>query len=220
MAIPNVFKQAGGWVKSHPGYSIGGAGGAVFIGVLLYKQEKAKAKNTASGASSGMQPSGGLAPGDASAYPSYDYLYGFYTGDQGGSSGGSSGSSSGGSSGGTSGGSTAVRAQTNTPWDQQHQGVPLRDSPAGSGNILAYVPWGSSVNISGAAVQGTPNTQGGSSSWLPVNYGGQTGYISALDLVGAGIGAGIQGIKSGWARFMDNHLAIWNSSVNEYGMVN
>lgn len=227
MAIPNVFKQAGGWVKSHPGYSIGGAGGAVFIGVLLYKQEKAKAKNTASGASSGMQPSSGLQPGDASAYPSYDYLYGFYSGDQqGGSAGGSSGGSAGGSSGGSSSGfpkTGTVRATTGSQYDQQYGGVELFATPATNafgGHNVATVPFGSSIQLL-SQTSGTPysDTSGGSSTY----YLTPQGYINSQDVTGIGGGARTRlGIihASGWQQFMSNHLALWNSAVNEYGMVN
>ena len=203
MAISDVFKNAAGWVKTHPAYSIGGAGGAVFVGYLFYKQNQSK--STASGAS-GTQPTSAtsqFASGDLNATPSYDYLYGFYTGDQ---QGGTSGGSSSGGTSGTSGQNVMVRAQSNTPWDQKNAGVPLRDAPAGNGNILAYVPWGSPVNVSGAVHTGKPNTQGGSPNWYPVNYGGQTGYISALDLVGIGIGRAVSSFQK-----MMSHHDLWST---------
>lgn len=65
------------------------------------------------------------------------------------------------------------------------KGVPLRSSAGGS--VSSEIPWGTSVNITGAAVSGGA-TGGGSSVYMPVSWNGQSGFVSALDLIGIGAG--------------------------------
>lgn len=211
MAFPaDQVKAAVGWIKANPGYAIGGAGGAAFVGYLIYKQSQ-QDKAQPSGAS-GTTPSGS----DLQATPTYDYLYGYYQGNPPPDSGTSGGTDTG-TPPPTSGQQSAmVRAQTGTAWDKSHSGVPLRQQAAGSSQIITYVPWGSPVNLSGAKVTGSQNTAGGSPDWYPVSYGGQIGYISVLDLVGIGIGR----VVSGWRRMMTTQHSLFFTPADEYGMVN
>lgn len=193
MAFSEIFKKAGGWVKSHPAYSIGGAGGAVFIGYLLYKQEQAKAQQSTASGASGTQPSQAtsqFAAGDFNATPSYDYLYGFYTGDQ--QAGSSGGSSSGGSSGGT---------PPPTP-----QPPPVPGPTAVWVTVGKEVPSGSSLQSLGATQADNPWAAG--YNWnLPLPDGTEV-KLEKLGMAGArGIGSGV---ISGWNRIMSHH-DIWNS---------
>lgn len=78
-------------------------------------------------------------------------------------------------------------------YDKTHTGVPMRTSPSVSAGAMT-VPFNASVNITGNASQGPLNTVSGSTSWYPVTYNGQTGFINASDLgniiVGAATGVG------------------------------
>lgn len=83
---------------------------------------------------------------------------------------------------------------TSTP-----QGVPFDVSP-GQYESEGWVPYGAVVTISGAAVQGPSNFQHGtpqeqavgSNVWYPIQYNGQSGYVSAFDLAGYSPSNGVQ----------------------------
>lgn len=62
-------------------------------------------------------------------------------------------------------------------FDQSNPGVPIRSAPNQTGTLLGYLPFGASINVTGAAITGGINE--GNTLWYPV----QGGYISAYDLV-------------------------------------
>lgn len=62
-------------------------------------------------------------------------------------------------------------------FDQSNPGVPIRSSPNQTATLLGYLPFGASINVTGAAITGGLNE--GNTLWYPV----QGGYISAYDLV-------------------------------------
>lgn len=98
--------------------------------------------------------------------------------------------------------SGTVRQKNSDPpytnsWDSSHSGVPYDTSP-GSGQA-GIIPYGGSVQITGASVQGPANFNGPGSSttWFPISINGQTGYISQFDLASMGQG-GASGEYDDW----------------------
>lgn len=86
-------------------------------------------------------------------------------------------------------------------------GVPFRSTPGGT--VLSEVPYGSSVTITGAPVQGPSNFGAdpghtGSLLWFPVTINGSKGYISAYDVINV-VGSGGGGIPEDMAGF---HVAV------------
>lgn len=67
-------------------------------------------------------------------------------------------------------------------WDTTHTGIPLRDQPGGGGNIIGYIPWGTTVQPTGGIVSGSANQAGGSTNWFPVTWNGLTGFVSQWDI--------------------------------------
>lgn len=189
MAVSDLFKQATAWVKKNPGYAIGGAGGAGFVGYLVYKQsQQKKQQSTASGAS-GTQPSTAtseFAAGDMNATPSYDYLYGYYTGGQ-------------------SGGSNPPPPTTNPP---------PSGNPPPSDAVFYTTKQGDTVATIYQAAQSLSPHYWGEDRILLANAN-LTGYNYSSPLPAglkvqvagtvAGYGAGVLGIKTGWQRVMSQH---------------
>ncbi|HWS82808.1 MAG TPA: SH3 domain-containing protein [Ktedonobacteraceae bacterium] len=70
-------------------------------------------------------------------------------------------------------------------YDAKFTGVPIR-SAAGAGNDqIGTIAFGSQVQLTGKAIQGTSNLPGsanGTNLWYPVTYNGKTGYVSAFDV--------------------------------------
>ena len=74
-------------------------------------------------------------------------------------------------------------------YDAKNTGVPIR-SAAGSGNDqIGSIGFGTQIQITGPAVQGTSNftpgqtdTGNGTDLWYPVTSNGKTGYVSAFDV--------------------------------------
>ncbi len=149
-----------------------GALGAV--GVIVWM-------NRSSGSSGGASPSASV-PG---AVPtSLGGAGGSFTG------GGDTSGGSGGGSSGPTGFIGSIRAAGALPYDTTHSGIPLRSGPFGS--ILSEIPFGANVTVTGPAINGPSNfgtSGGGSQLWYPVSFNGQTGYISAYDLMSSGPGS-------------------------------
>lgn len=66
-------------------------------------------------------------------------------------------------------------------YDKAHTGVPIRSTATGTPQSeIGYAPWGTTIKITGPAVQGSTNM--GTNLWYPVTLSnGVTGYISAFD---------------------------------------
>ena len=82
-----------------------------------------------------------------------------------------------------------IRAKDTTPgtpnysWDQSHSGVPIRNSAGGSGAILGYAGFGTTITILGnGPVTGQPAGSGRSDTWWQV----PGGYISTDDVASTG----------------------------------
>lgn len=64
------------------------------------------------------------------------------------------------------------------------QGIPLDVAP-GQYESGGFIPYGAQLTITGGPVQGPANNpQLGITTWYPVSYAGQSGYVSAYDLAG------------------------------------
>lgn len=89
-----------------------------------------------------------------------------------------------------------IRAQqtrgTQAVFDQTHSGVFLFSGP-GSGSS-STVPFGATVEVTGNAQPGASNGTDGATLYYPISYNGQSGWVSSLDLIGIGSGAGGGGI--------------------------
>lgn len=106
----------------------------------------------------------------------------------------SANSSNTGSSTGTGFTATTIMIRGKTPVDPvdgKQTSVPFWSSPGGS--KMGSIPFGSAIQQIAAIISGPVNKSASgayqSSQWYPVSYGGQTGYVSAIDVGGSGTGS-------------------------------
>lgn len=79
---------------------------------------------------------------------------------------------------------------TTQAWDAQGLGIPIRGTLQGgstSNDILGYIPFGAQVEITGSpqvgqSQWGDASLPGSNDLWYPVQYNGESGFVSGYDL--------------------------------------
>lgn len=82
-------------------------------------------------------------------------------------------------------------------------GVPMRNGPSPNTPYVTEVPYNAQVQITGQPVNGPLNMAGGSASWYPVSFNGQSGWVSADDIANVIVNAAT-GMGGGFIRHWGN----------------